>query len=299
MFCKVSSQTTMVKSFHWIETSKIKDTPLPNLKLNIGKCAKIKVVTRQMGYSFDFGNSGKPKEIVRIKDTTWLWVPSGATAITLTNKSLNVKYNYTFGQELEEKEVYVMELNSVRSNFSRVSNIESQWLNVLDKFYIGAEIYCDDVHIGHTPYFGSFPFGIHKLRLEGNEDKKDTTINISKETGRDLILNLRPIADTPSFGPIPQAPEFPGGYEAMTKFISDNIQWTEMMSEYLGTNFLRFEVSETGKISNIKILRGLGYECDKEAIRIVKLMPKWIPGRLRGNAIPTVFNIPVRFHLSS
>jgi protein TonB len=98
---------------------------------------------------------------------------------------------------------------------------------------------------------------------------------------------------------VEQNPEFQGGYEAMLKFLHDKMQYPTLAQEsgIQGTVFVQFVVSKTGKISNVKILRGIGGGCDEEAVRVVKEMPNWIPGRQNGQAVPVMFQIPVKFQL--
>jgi TonB family protein len=94
-------------------------------------------------------------------------------------------------------------------------------------------------------------------------------------------------------------PDFKGGYEAMLKFLSDNIHYPEAAKTagIQGTVFVQFVVSKTGAITNVKILRGIGNGCDEEAIRVVKAMPDWNPGENDGKAVPVMFQIPVKFQL--
>jgi protein TonB len=98
---------------------------------------------------------------------------------------------------------------------------------------------------------------------------------------------------------VEQNPEFQGGYESMLKFLHDKMQYPTLAQEsgIQGTVFVQFVVSKTGKISNVKILRGIGGGCDEEAVRVVKEMPNWIPGRQNGQAVPVMFQIPVKFQL--
>ena len=100
---------------------------------------------------------------------------------------------------------------------------------------------------------------------------------------------------------VEQNPEYKGGYEAMIKFIKENIHYPDnaIKSGIQGTVFVQFVISKTGKISNIKILRGIGSDCDEEAIRIVKEMPDWIPGRQKGEVVPVMFQIPIKFQLKT
>lgn len=95
---------------------------------------------------------------------------------------------------------------------------------------------------------------------------------------------------------------FPGGVEAMKTFITKNLRYPEKMKEAAvqGKVYLKFIVSETGEISDVKIVRGLSGcpECDEEAIRVVKMMPKWIPGKNNGKAVKSYYNLPVNFKLN-
>ena len=110
--------------------------------------------------------------------------------------------------------------------------------------------------------------------------------------------NIYPIEERP-LGPVEQNPEFKGGFEAMLKFLKANIKYpVEAWSAGIqGTVFVQFVVSETGKISNVKLLRGIGGGCDEESVRVVSLMPDWIPGRLMGKAVKVMFQIPVKFSI--
>jgi protein TonB len=98
---------------------------------------------------------------------------------------------------------------------------------------------------------------------------------------------------------VEQNPEFSGGYEAMLKFLKDKMTYPALAQEsgIQGTVFVQFVVSKTGKISLVKVLRGIGGGCDEEAVRVVKEMPNWIPGRQNGQAVPVMFQIPVKFQL--
>ena len=99
---------------------------------------------------------------------------------------------------------------------------------------------------------------------------------------------------------VEQNPEFPGGYNAMLDYLKNNVIYPPLAkrSGIQGTVFVQFVVSATGELYNIKILRGIGGGCDEEAVRIVKNMPKWIPGKQNGVAAPVVFQIPIKYQLS-
>ena len=92
-------------------------------------------------------------------------------------------------------------------------------------------------------------------------------------------------------------PEFPGGLEALHKFIEDNLQYPQIAAENCigGRVYVQFEVDTDGTVQNPKILRDIGGGCGEEALRIVRLMPKWKPGRFYGKVVKTTFNLPIFF----
>ncbi len=94
-------------------------------------------------------------------------------------------------------------------------------------------------------------------------------------------------------------PEFPGGDEARVKFLNKNLIYPDSARKHgiQGTVFATFTVDTNGSVSNPKILRGIGYGCDEEAIRIIKLMPKWKPSIQENKAVPVRMNLPVKFAL--
>ena len=111
-----------------------------------------------------------------------------------------------------------------------------------------------------------------------------------KENGQDTVLTV-----------VEKNPEFPGGLDALLSFMSKNIKYPKEASEkgIQGTVFVQFIVRNTGKISNAKVLRGVGGGCDEEAVRVINNMPDWIPGMQNKKNVSVLFQIPVKFQLSS
>lgn len=101
------------------------------------------------------------------------------------------------------------------------------------------------------------------------------------------------------FAVVEKMPEFPGGKEAMQKFIVQHIAYPQkaLEEEIQGKVYVRFVVNKNGDIEQVKILRGIGGGCDQEAMKVVKKMPRWKPGVLRGKPVPVLFTLPVRFKL--
>ena len=96
---------------------------------------------------------------------------------------------------------------------------------------------------------------------------------------------------------VEQMPTFPGGEAELMKFIRDNLKYplTAKKEGIQGRVILRFVVTKTGAIDNITVLRSLDPACDEEAIRLIKSMPRWIPGKQNGNAVPVYYTLPVVF----
>jgi periplasmic protein TonB len=95
--------------------------------------------------------------------------------------------------------------------------------------------------------------------------------------------------------------DFPGGSAALKKYIADNLKYPDTAKEngLEGKCYLQFIVSLDGHVSNVKLKKGVPNcpECDKEAIRIVKSMPKWTPGKINGKAVNSIYTLPVLFKL--
>lgn len=101
---------------------------------------------------------------------------------------------------------------------------------------------------------------------------------------------------------IPDEPaQYPGGHEEMLKFLGSKIIYPQIAYELglQGKCHIQFVVSKKGDISDVKVMRGVEDcpECDKEAVRVIKSMPLWRPGRVKGKAVDSYFNLPVKFAL--
>lgn len=115
---------------------------------------------------------------------------------------------------------------------------------------------------------------------------------------REITGDPAPNPDTPvDFVEI--MPQYPGGNSEMMKYLNNNIKYPSIASEngIEGRVILRFVVGKDGSISNVRVLKGLDSSCDKEAVRVVKSMQKWIPGRQNGHPIAVNYTLPVMFKL--
>jgi TonB family protein len=111
--------------------------------------------------------------------------------------------------------------------------------------------------------------------------------------------NQEKVTDETVFMVVETMPSYPGGQEALIKYIVENVKYpAEAKSKGIqGTVFVQFVVEIDGAVTNVKVLRGIGYGCDEEALRVVSAMPKWTPGKQKGNAVRVQFNLPINFAL--
>ncbi|GHB68672.1 TonB family protein [Persicitalea jodogahamensis] len=99
------------------------------------------------------------------------------------------------------------------------------------------------------------------------------------------------------FTVVEQQPQFPGGIQAMYKFLGENIKYPEAAKKanVTGKVFLSFIVTTEGEIKDIQILKGIGFGADQESIRVMKEMPRWEPGMQSGKAVNVRYNLPIAF----
>ena len=101
------------------------------------------------------------------------------------------------------------------------------------------------------------------------------------------------------FDVVEQQPSFPGGQGALLSWLSSNIHYPPVAEEngIQGKVVVSFVVEPDGSISNVAVVRGVDQSLDKEAVRVVKSMPKWNPGKQNGQAVRVKYNLPVTFKL--
>ena len=94
-------------------------------------------------------------------------------------------------------------------------------------------------------------------------------------------------------------PEFPGGWDAMARYLMDNLTYPEQAKKdgLEGRVVVRFKVDTDGSIGDISVIKSLNPVLDSEAIRVVKAMPRWTPGRENGKTVAVSMSIPIEFKL--
>jgi TonB family C-terminal domain len=114
-----------------------------------------------------------------------------------------------------------------------------------------------------------------------------------------MQTGIKQQADTTIFELVEMMPQYPGGTNGLLQYIGENTVYPEKAKNegIQGRVILRFVVEEDGSISNISIVRGIDPELDAEAVRLVRSMPKWNPGKQKGKAVRVKYTLPVAFSL--
>ena len=148
-----------------------------------------------------------------------------------------------------------------------------------------------------------------------DEEEDDRAIGqVNEDRGVDDIINAQehkevvvveektePVEDNHVFEAVEQDPQYPGGTAALYEWLSKNLVYPPIAAEngVQGTVSVRFVVKKDGSVGEVQVLRGKDPELDKEAIRVVKKLPKFIPGKMNGHAVNVWFTLPVRFKLAN
>ena len=125
--------------------------------------------------------------------------------------------------------------------------------------------------------------------------------NMSKEElKRDIEKSIEKMAENkPVFFIVEEMPQYPGGEDALRKFINDAVEYPEVASEkgIQGRVYVTFVVSDNGEVKNVRLARGVAPSLDEEALRVISSMPKWKPGKQRGKSVNVSFTVPINFTL--
>lgn len=144
------------------------------------------------------------------------------------------------------------------------------------------------------------------------EDESSIDEELEIEDADDESEN-RDVPDVTDFGPydgedtgdedifmvVEDMPQFPGG--SVTKWINKNVKYPPLAQEngIQGKVFIKFVIEKDGSVTDVQVARGVDASLDKEAVRVIKAMPKWKPGKQRGKAVRVSYTLPINFQLSN
>ena len=127
-----------------------------------------------------------------------------------------------------------------------------------------------------------------ELEIEDTESDEDEMIEIEEESDDEFFMVVE------------NMPEFPGGDLGLMKYIQKNVKYPPIAKEYniTGKVYVSFIVDKSGLVTNVKVVRGVDKNLDAEAVRVVKSLPKYKPGKQRGKPVRVMFTIPINFTLN-
>lgn len=134
--------------------------------------------------------------------------------------------------------------------------------------------------------------------IKSQTELTETKVAISIADLKQVVTQAEPEPEK-VFDMVEQMPQFPGGQAEMMQFISKNMKYPTIAQENgtQGRVTCQFVVGADGKVRDVKVLRGVDPYLDKEAVRVIMSMPKWIPGKQNGKAVSVKYTIPVMFRL--
>ena len=120
------------------------------------------------------------------------------------------------------------------------------------------------------------------------------------ESDEMVAIEIEEESDEEFFMVVENMPEFPGGDAGLMKYIQNNVKYPPIAKEYniTGKVYVSFIVDKSGSVTDVKIARGVDKSLDAEAVRVVKSLPKYKPGKQRGKAVRVMFTIPINFTLN-
>ena len=134
---------------------------------------------------------------------------------------------------------------------------------------------------------------VQKQEMEG------TRVVVKAESAEDTAQFKNAESTEKMYVVVEQMPAFPGGDAALMKYLSENIKYPKAAEKAgeQGRVVVNFIVEKDGAISNVNVVRSVTPTLDAEAVRVIKAMPKWVPGKQDGQFVRVKYNVPVSFRL--
>ncbi|WP_286334874.1 M56 family metallopeptidase [Bacteroides caecimuris] len=163
--------------------------------------------------------------------------------------------------------------------------------------------------IGRTKYLMFLPLAAILMIVSNIEMVARTTEKFAKEItlpqgtkGKEVTeTQIKSVPDSVVFQVVEEMPDFPGGMKALMDYLSKNVKYPAEAHTIgaQGRVIVSFTVKKDGSIADTKVERSVNPYLDKEAMRVIAAMPKWKPGKQRGEAVNVKFTVPVAFRLSN
>lgn len=130
-------------------------------------------------------------------------------------------------------------------------------------------------------------------------DKGTDDVTVVREVKNEVVVEEKKPEPEKIFTAVEESPKFPGGDAELYKWLSKNIRYPEMAAQnnIQGRVTVQFVVEKDGSVGEVKVIRGKDPDLDKEAVRVVKSLPKFIPGKMNGQSVRVWYTLPISFKL--
>ena len=137
------------------------------------------------------------------------------------------------------------------------------------------------------------------IYLTSKDKPEQTTTIVTDHNLSAKVVDNQLAGNDSIFKKVEKQPVYPGGHKGLITYLSENIKYPKeaLLKGVSGTVFVNFIVEKDGSVTHIKILRGIGSGCDKEAIRVISQMQPWEPGTDKGQPVRVSFNLPIKYNL--
>ncbi|MBN2165800.1 MAG: energy transducer TonB [Marinilabiliaceae bacterium] len=194
--------------------------------------------------------------------------------------------------------------------FSETFKVENDWrepvynMSLLDQEMLPVTFRKQEAKLKPKKIQQLINFEIVEEIFELNEDLELTTEPVTPDNSllTDFADELvEEDGDPQPFIMVEDKPEFPGGMKALQRFIIEHVRYPIICQEMNieGTVYVRFIIDKKGSVTGIELVKGVDRNLDKEALRVIAMMPKWKPGRQRDQPVKVSFQMPVKFNLSN
>jgi TonB family protein len=202
-------------------------------------------------------------------------------------KSQNVAFVYVTGESspLKTWENVIPDIDGTHYRLSA-----KQWDDVCKKYNVAS--------IPHAMIFNQQGEMVTP-KIQGMPNDEVKTLLLSILGVKKVLSTEKTVSTDKVFAVVDKMPEFPGGDNGLMSFISSNLRYPAQSQRegIQGRVMVQFVVDKDGKVKNTKVLRSINFEMDEEALRVVGLMPKWIPGEQKGEKVAVSYVIPINFKL--
>lgn len=145
-------------------------------------------------------------------------------------------------------------------------------------------------------------FDLSASNISSTDENEEDYANLYKVEEQSRFSNEEGVSDVDInkvYDVVEEMPQFPGGPSALFEFISRNMQYPVVAEEngVQGRVICTYVIESDGSISDIKVVKSVDPSLDKEAVRVVSYMPKWIPGKQKGIPVRVKYTVPVTFRL--